>query len=589
MSQPSALYPQLPQLGVCIEALLGLEGVDATACQKLQEKLTAHTFNILVVGQYNRGKTTLINALVGEPLLPVGVIPLTSVVTVLSYGETPLIKVCFQDGRCVETTPEALGEYVTEKGNPHNHKQVREVEVSYPSPWLRDGVRLVDTPGIGSVFLHNTDLAYRYLPQADAVLFLLSADQPVSQAELDFLQDVRQYADRIFFLLNKADYLSETELQDALGFARITLGEVMGQQACVIPVSARQGLDGKAGGLPLLVEQSRLPLLYSTLQTFLQRDKGAVLAGSIARNLLRIIAQARFNRELELKALIAPLTELEKNLRVFALKKQEVVAAQDEYRVLMTAEVKKLQQQVEDDLTTCKQELKQIICRVVQENYQQNRSLPSRALSKLLEETVATVVRERFDTWRSSEDAQLSQLFERVCTRFTDKINKTVDELLHFSAELFAIPFSVVQAEALTAAATGFYYKFWSEPGSMKLFTSSLLLALPKFMSDRLLVTKMQKYAVDCVEVQSGRLRYDFAQRLERGSREFGREMTERLAATANGIESAMTKAIAQRQGSEQEVEARSVVITGQRKRLDELEAEVDNIMQKLSVVCKTA
>ena len=90
---------------------------------------------------------------------------------------------------------------------PQNRKEVLEVVVFYPSPYLRDGDRLVDTPGVGSVYIHNTDVAYRYLPKSDAALFLLSTDQPAGKAEIEFLRDVRQYASRIFFLLNKTDYL----------------------------------------------------------------------------------------------------------------------------------------------------------------------------------------------------------------------------------------------------------------------------------------------------------------------------------------------------------------------------------------------
>jgi GTPase SAR1 family protein len=131
---PIPLTPFLHSLNTCLEDLAAVEGIDHDACRELKEKLRSHSFNLLVVGQFNRGKTTLINALIGKALLPVGVIPLTSVVTVLSYGETPVFKICFQDQHCVETTPDNLGDYVTERGNPRNMKGVREVGVFYPSP-----------------------------------------------------------------------------------------------------------------------------------------------------------------------------------------------------------------------------------------------------------------------------------------------------------------------------------------------------------------------------------------------------------------------------------------------------------------------
>lgn len=571
----------LKMLTACINDLIAMEGVDAEACCELLEKLASHTFNILIVGQFNRGKTTLINALVGEDLLPVGVIPLTSVVTVLSYGEDPVIKVCFQDGRCVETTPDRLVEYVTEKGNPRNAKGVQEVDVAYPSPWLRDGVRLVDTPGIGSVYQHNTDVAYRFLPKADAVIFLLSAEQPVSQAECDFLRDVRAYAGRIFFLLNKADYLLDTELWDAIAFANMTITEALGQEPLIFPASARQALNGKLTGSRDQLEKSRLPLFFTVLNNFLMKEKGAVLIDSISRNLQRLITQTRLSIELEQKSLATPLTELEEKISAFYVKKNEVDAARNEYSIIMTAEVKKLEQQAETELNLFKTELQQTISTAVETEYRENRSMSSRALSAHLEDFVTSTVRVKFDVWRTVEDEKIAGEFDRLCARFSTRINETVDELFRFSADLFDISFAAVRAESLRNTSSGFYYKFWSEPGSMKLFTSSLLLALPKFIGDSRLVKKMQEYAVDCVEVQSGRLRHDFAQRLEKGVRAFNREMIAKLDVTAGGIESAIANGLKQQKGDELEVERHHAALCTKLKQLDEIGKELSGIAEE--------
>ena len=199
-----------------IEQMLDLGLSDRDSCLEMKEKLETNTFNLVVVGQFKRGKTCLINALLGADILPVSVIPLTSIVTIVVYSETLAVKVFFKNGKTVDIPVESLPDYVTETGNPKNEKEVSEVVVLYPSPYLKDGVRLVDTPGVGSVYIHNTDVAYRYLPKSDAALFLLSIDQPVSSAEIEFLNDVREYAGRIFFLLNKTDYLSAEEVGSAL-------------------------------------------------------------------------------------------------------------------------------------------------------------------------------------------------------------------------------------------------------------------------------------------------------------------------------------------------------------------------------------
>jgi len=169
-----------------------------TAFHLLRAKLEAGVFSLVVAGQFKRGKTTFINALLGENLLPTAVIPLTSIVTVISFGEDLKIEAVFQDGRRQAIGPDELPLYVTERLNPKNEKLVDRVEIEHPSPYLEGGVRIVDTPGIASIHEHNTRTTYDYLPQADAAVFLLSVDPPITQAELHFLRDVAKLTARVF-------------------------------------------------------------------------------------------------------------------------------------------------------------------------------------------------------------------------------------------------------------------------------------------------------------------------------------------------------------------------------------------------------
>ena len=278
-----------------------MEDIRGCPCEELREKIETNTFNLVVVGQFKRGKTSLINALLGADILPVAVVPLTSIVTIMTYGDALRIKVFFNDGRVTEIKPESLSEYVTEKGNPKNVRDVSEVVITYPSPYLKDGVRLIDTPGVGSIYQHNTDVAYQYLPKSDAALFLLSVDQPMSKAELDFLKDVKDYSNKIFFLLNKADYLNESDLRESIDFSKGVLEEAMGAEVRIFPVSARLALEGKLNKSEDMVQKSRLPQFSQALNFFLMEEKGKVLVVSVANNLLRMISQARLELELELK------------------------------------------------------------------------------------------------------------------------------------------------------------------------------------------------------------------------------------------------------------------------------------------------
>jgi GTPase SAR1 family protein len=564
----------------CIDEMLTIDAVRGCPCEELREKIQTNTFNLVVVGQFKRGKTSLINALLGVDILPVAVVPLTSIVTIMTYGDALRIKVYFNDGRVTEIRPESLPEYVTEKGNPKNIKDVSEVIITYPSPYLKDGVRLIDTPGVGSIYQHNTDVAYQYLPKSDAALFLLSVDQPMSKAELDFLRDVKEYSNRIFFLLNKADYLTENDLNESIEFSKNVLKEAMGIDVKIFPVSARIALEGKTTDSQELLEKSMLPQFSEVLNRFLMEEKGKVLIISVTNNLLRVLSQARFEIELELKSLTTPLDELMTKIKVFEDKKREVFLEKNDFEILLEGETKKLLKSIlDEDLDKFKKELVPQVSSNLENFFNENSALSLKELHKALEQRVIREVKEAFNAWRVIEDERLAKAFESICKRFIVKINDTVDELLRFSSELFQIPFEAIKAEALWSVKSGFYYKFKDEPVGLEMLAGTLTLALPKFIGERIILKKMKEYLLQVIDVQSGRLRYDFAERLDKSKIDFRWEMLQKIDATIEGIETAIKKGMSKREMGEKEVEERKKIIHETMEKIDSLKDRLNRIM----------
>jgi hypothetical protein len=103
-----------------------------------------------------------------------------------------------------------------------------QVEISHPAPILHHGVVLIDTPGIGSTYDHNTDVTYEFLPQVDAAIFIASVDPPLSRAEKDFLVAIREHAAKLFFILNKVDYVADAERRELVEFLRTVLATELG-------------------------------------------------------------------------------------------------------------------------------------------------------------------------------------------------------------------------------------------------------------------------------------------------------------------------------------------------------------------------
>ena len=567
----------------CIYFLLQIEQVRGCPCEELREKVIANTFNLVVVGQFKRGKTSLINALLGADILPVAVVPLTSIVTILTYGEALRIKVYFNDGRITEIKPESLPEYVTEKGNPKNINKISEVVITYPSPYLKDGVRLIDTPGVGSIYEHNTDVAYQYLPKSDAALFLLSVDQPMGKAELDFLKDVKEYSNKIFFLLNKADYLSESDLKESIEFSKAVLKNTMGIDVEIFPLSAKLALEGKQKGSNEILQKSLLPAFSNILNEFLITEKGNVLILSLTNNLLRILSQARFELELELKSLTTPLEELKEKIRTFEEKKKKVLAEKDDFYLLLDGETKRIVKNVlDEDLFTFRKELLLKAAANLERRYRDGADMSLKELHKNLEEQVITEVKQAFTTWRGIEDEKLAKTFESACKRFITRIDETVDSLLKFSSELFAVPFDIVKAEAIWSTKSGFYYKFKDQPVGIEIVASSLTLLLPKFIGEKIILKKMKEYLHRVIDIQSARVGYDFEGRLEKSKLDFRWEMLQRIEATIEGISTAIEKGMTRRSKGEKEIEERRQILSETTKKLDELKNKLMEIKEQV-------
>lgn len=236
-----------PAAVVDLEALAREAGAVELAREAglVAERLSEGRFDVACVGQFKRGKSTLINALVGEAVLPAGVVPVTSVVTVVRWGERRAARVRFGHRAWEDCDPGALEIYVSEEHNPSNEKDVSGVEVFVPSPLLAGGLCLVDTPGIASISVASTAATRAFVPHVDAALVVLGADPPISGAELDLVEALAGTVGEMVFVLNKADRLPETERAEAVRYTARVLGERLRRPVGpILQVSAAERLAG---------------------------------------------------------------------------------------------------------------------------------------------------------------------------------------------------------------------------------------------------------------------------------------------------------------------------------------------------------
>ena len=337
---------------------LGVEfEADRGRLDGLRQRLREECCHLAVIGQFKRGKSTLVNALLGAPVLPTSIVPLTSIPTFLHGGEQLAARVLFENGRAeerfsgpdAEALAEFLARFVTESANPHNRLGVRVVEATCPAPVLGKGVALIDTPGIGSTFRHNTEATVNFLPQCDAALFVVSADPPITEVEVEFLKLAHRNLARVFFILNKVDYLDADERRTAVAFLQQVLSEQVGLPSPP-PIFSALGTPGPGGQTEprfRSLAMQRDGGDRTSDRRFLLAEKTDVLNIALRRQTSDILADAQRRLKLTLHSLQMPVAELDERIRLFEesltkIEEQRIVfmnrLAGDEERLAISVE-----------------------------------------------------------------------------------------------------------------------------------------------------------------------------------------------------------------------------------------------------------
>lgn len=279
-----------------------------------QERLRDGRLTAVVCGEFKRGKSSLLNALLEEPdFFPTDTLFATSIVSTVTYGATECITAILESDGTVEQREIGRGEiesYVTESGNPHNARRARAITITTPNPKLKSGLTLVDTPGVGGVYAAHTAVTLGFLPSADAIVFVTDVTQPLTEGELDFLRQAAASAkvtddeDGLLFVLTKIDLVDYTSI---LNNTRAKLAEVTGRPAAsvlVTPVSSRAKLDYLCGGDAEDLELSNFPALEERIWGALSRRRTTVLLGGALGEL-----------DSSVQALLEPLRSEQRALR----------------------------------------------------------------------------------------------------------------------------------------------------------------------------------------------------------------------------------------------------------------------------------
>ncbi len=269
-------------------------------------RLEQERFHLVVLGEFNHGKTTFVNALLGAPVLPTGVTPTTAVIHHVVHGDTPHAKAVAEGGAEKGLPVEQVADYVV--GGRAAADSVRFLQIDYPAAILDGGVVLVDTPGVNDLNSTRAEITYSYLPRADAILFLLDAGQILKESERSFIANklLSQSRDKVIFVINKIDLLDDDEREEALAYARTHLARLVDEPK-VYAVSAQRALEGHPDG-------GGLAALTAELKAYLTEERGRVLLDNALDAGLRAAATLKQSIQIQKRALEMDQAELERRL-----------------------------------------------------------------------------------------------------------------------------------------------------------------------------------------------------------------------------------------------------------------------------------
>ena len=550
--------------GAASRALAGaLDGLTALGTDRdreqvaaLRDRLAAARLRVLVAGEAKRGKSTLINALLGRPLLPMGVTPLTAVTTTVRFGDDPHAEVRFADGHDEKQPLAALPELVTERGNPGNRRHIAAVTVYLDAPLLAGGVELVDTPGTGSVFAWDTAAAHEALETMDAAVFVLTADPPVSAAERDLYAKVSGLSVATFTVLNKADRLDDADLAEAVEFTRGVLAGASpgapGGPGTIYPLSARAALDGDGHGDPgfaAFAADFNAYLAGSRVTDL--RSSAITRARRIARELLDEVALTR--RAAELSA-----GDAADRVALFRQRLADVTVRGEDAVAVVNAESARqlgaLNQAAQTDGPRLGRDIGRQLDTILDGELRSASTgeIDTQGRERLVALTVAAA-----DAWRTQRQEIIERELARTGSRLTADLTVALTTLRDSASELLGLDLAVPDHDSRLAPDPRFFYTTSSGSGQTELLAGAIRRSLPGELGRRRVREHLRREAPDLVGSQIGRARGDLQYRLSEAARTLAHAVQRRYGDATDRMRAALAAAEELRGASAAEVAAR--------------------------------
>jgi GTP-binding protein EngB required for normal cell division len=490
---------------------------------QLSRRLAADRLRVMVVGEAKRGKSTLVNAMLGRAVLPAGVVPLTAIPTTLVYGRPERVESVFWDGVRATRPLTALGELVTESGNPHNRRGLAEVTVFLDADLLGSGIEVVDTPGTGSVYAHNTTAAEKVRASMDAAVLVLSADPPASQAELDLLAGIEPTSVATFVLLNKADRLDRHEFAQALEFTASVTSNRLGRPVRVYPCSARDALTrGADPGLEAFLVDFR---------AYLERGRAEGLELSLLRQGIELAGLLRDEVRLTLRADQMRAGTETQRVEAFRSRSEALATGRRDAQDRAQAEVRRL---LEDLGVSAQRATGQATATVERGLEAWIADVPGTGATAHMEQRARDLTLEAAtelaEAWRKDRAAALDVATRELGDRLAGDLEQDLAAVREAAKDLLGVALSTASPGVGLAAEPRFHYAPPAPEGPAEALAAAVRTRIPGRLGRERALARLRGQVAESVDRQFGRARADLQSRLERTRRALEAEVRDRYA-----------------------------------------------------------
>ena len=545
---------------------------------ELKNRIENLELHVVVIGQFKRGKTTLLNYFIGEELLPTGVVPITSIITKLRYGETAKANITFEDETHKAIDINIISKYISEQENPENVKKVDNIEVLFPSSLLEKGLVLIDTPGIGSIYKHNTQVAYDYLSEADAAIFLISSDAPIGEVEIDFLNQVKKHIKKIFFVQNKIDYLSEEDRAESLSFSEEAIYKVIKTRPMIHPISAKLAYEGRTENNFEKIHKSGIAVFESALESFLIKDKGDFLVKNYENKITSLLNSineyVEFNRDL----LNSKIETLDEKLNIFNVKIKDTETMKREALAIIEAELENILEAFSMDLNGFREKQIGVIESKLKKIASDNENSTSKELFELLNEHLENEVENSYIQWNKDQELKIKESYESILSRFTDKLNEIVDQINNITYSLFKIHIGQPIEEFQLIDRDSFYFQF-KRVGATYLTPSAndLLFLLPRGIRNKKILSDSIKRAEKELEKNGNNLKWDYTCKIRDSKYIFQGAFTDYIQSIKSDLETTIKKVKDLKMEKSSEIEEKLELYNKMSKQAQDLICKLEN------------